>query len=66
MSAPHYPEIQVSTASPNPLALVAMIRQALRRAQVGQKEIDRFTEQALSKDDPRWRRRVCRDWVQVQ
>jgi hypothetical protein len=55
----------VSTASPNPLVLVAVVRQAMRRAHIRQAEIDRFTEIALSHEDPDWRTSVCQDWVTV-
>ncbi len=62
---PYYPEIRVSAASANPLVLVAEVRQALRHARVGRSEIDRFTEQALAKDDPHWRTEICQHWVKV-
>ena len=62
---PLYPDIRVSTANPNPLVLVAVVRQAMRRAHLRQAEIDRFTEIALSHEDPDWRTSVCQDWVTV-
>ncbi len=62
---PKYRDIRVSTRSANPLVLVAEVRQALRHAQVRQSEIDRFTEQALSHEDPKWRTEVCQHWVTV-
>ncbi len=62
---PHYPNIRVSTASANPLVLVAEVRQALRHARVGRNESDRFTEQALAREDPDWRTEVCQHWVRV-
>jgi hypothetical protein len=62
---PLYPEIHVQTASNNPFALVAAVRLALRQAQVGHPEIDRFTREALSGNDSRTSRRVCRSWVTV-
>lgn len=62
---PQYPDIRVTTASPNPLVLVAVVRQAMRRAQIRQAEIDRFTEMALSHEDPDWRTSVCENWVRV-
>ena len=64
--SPHYPGIRVSTPSSNPMTLVARVRWALRRARVGQSEIDRFTAEALANDDPRWRRRICESWVEVR
>ncbi len=62
---PHYPDIRVRTRSANPLVLVAEVRQALRHARVRRSEIDRFTEQALSLEDPDWRTEVCGTWVTV-
>ena len=62
---PQYPDIRVSTANPNPLVLVAFVRQALRQARVRPAEIDRFTEIALSHEDPDWRTGVCEQWVKV-
>lgn len=63
---PRYGEIRVrTTSSANPLVLVAEVRQALRHARVRQSEIDRFTEQALSREDPDWRTEVCQHWVKV-
>lgn len=63
---PHYPEIHVRTASDNPFALVAAVRLALRQAQIDHPEIERFTREALSDEDPRASRRVCRSWVRVE
>ena len=66
MSHPRYPEIEVRTSSRNPLALVAAVRLALRRAHVEQSEIRRFSAEALSDcRDPRRTQRVCDSWVQV-
>jgi hypothetical protein len=48
---PSYPELRVSTRSPNPLALVAAVREELRLAGAGDEAIERFTSQALA--DPR-------------
>ncbi len=64
-ASPQYPDIRVSTESSNPMVLVAQVRQALRHRDAPQSEIDRFTEQALSHDDPSWRTRVCENWVVV-
>lgn len=65
MEGPQYPEIRVSTRSPKSLTLVAAVRQALREAKVDRQEIDRFTAEALSSEDPNWRREVCSHWVRV-
>lgn len=62
---PYYPNIRVSTASANPLVLVAEVRQALRHAHIRKSEIDRFTEQALAHEDPDRRTEVCQHWVKV-
>ena len=62
---PQYPDIQVSTESSNPMVLVARVRQALRHKRAPQSEIDRFTEQALAKEDPAWWAQVCQSWVRV-
>jgi hypothetical protein len=62
---PQYPDIRISTESSNPMVLVAQIREALRQRRAPQSEIDRFTEQALAKDDPNWRTEVCQSWVIV-
>lgn len=66
MTHPLYPDIRVSTPSRNPMALVARVRWALRQARVGQSEIDRFTAEALAREDPTWRRRICQSWVEVR
>lgn len=58
-----YPEIHVSVRSPNPLALVAAVRQGLRRAGVEKQEIERFSVEAFESDDPGHVRRVCHQWV---
>jgi hypothetical protein len=65
MPVPRYPEIQVSTRSPNPIALVAMVRQALRKARVDRSEIEHFSIEALRSRDPQEQRRVCGHWVRV-
>lgn len=45
---PSYPDLRVSTRSANPLALVAEIREELRRAGAAHDTIARFTDQALA------------------
>ncbi len=65
MNRPHYPQIRVTTASRNAMALVAVVRQALRKARADSTEIDQFTEEALTHQDPRARRQICLRWVQV-
>lgn len=45
---PRYPELRVSIRSSNPLALVAAVREELRRARVEPAEIARFSDEALA------------------
>lgn len=67
MADPRYPEIVVRTCSRNPLALVAAIRLAMRRAEVERSEIHRFSAEALRHgEDPNETRKVCRSWVRVR
>ena len=63
---PRYPEIRVRTRSRNPLALVAAIREELRRARAGEEEIRRFSRQALEVREPARIREVCRDWAVIE
>ena len=58
-----YPEIRVTSASSNPLAVVAAVRHALRRAGVPRTEIATFSREALAGNDPLRMIQVCRDWV---
>ena len=60
-----HPEIQVTLHSDNPLALVAAVREELRRARVDREEIRRFSDQAMSQPDPLGIRRICREWVEL-
>lgn len=62
---PRYPDICVESHSHNPLALVAAVREALRLAHVEHREISRFSDQALTKQEPRRVREVCRRWVNL-
>ncbi len=64
--APKYPEIQIRLHSSNPFALISAVRLALRRSRVQAGEINRFTEEALSSEEPRQMRRVCADWAAVE
>ena len=63
---PRYPQIRVRTSSRNPLTLVAVIREELRRARAGEEEIRRFSRQALADSEPAEIRQVCRDWAVVE
>lgn len=62
---PRYPQIRVRTRSRNPFALVAAIREGLRRAHAGDEEIRRFSRQALAVGEPARIREVCRNWAVV-
>jgi hypothetical protein len=58
-----YPEIRVRLQTTNPLALVAAVRQALRRAGVGAEEVYRFSAEALAESDRKVILEICRRWV---
>ena len=63
---PRYPDICVESHSHNPLALVAAVREALRLAHVENDEISQFSDQALTRREPRRVREVCRRWVMLE
>ena len=63
---PQYPEIRVQVESQNPLALVAAVREAMRRAQVERSEITRFSEEALGEHDDQRSREICSRWVWIE
>ena len=58
-----YPEIRVGCRSANPLALVAAVRQALRRAGLSPEEVRRFSAEAFASREPSSIRDVCHRWV---
>lgn len=60
--SPRYPDLQVSLRTDNPLALVSATRLALRRAGLDPREIESFTQTALSSADPR---RACSRYVRL-
>lgn len=61
---PRYPELRVLSRSSNPLALVAAVREELRRAGAGRDDIARFTGQALAPHgDPGHVLEVAEEWV---
>jgi hypothetical protein len=64
--SPLYPEIKVSLRSRNRFALVSAIRLGLRRAGTPHTEIDRFSQEALSTQDPRGLMELCRRWVRLE
>ena len=62
---PMYPQIQISLRSRNPFALVSAIRYSLRRAGTSPAEIERFSQEALSTQDPRRLEELCSRWVRM-
>lgn len=64
--APLYPQIHVSLRSRNRFALVSAIRYGLRRAGTSPAEIERFSQEALSTQDPRRLEELCSHWVQLE
>lgn len=60
---PRYPELHVSIRSPNPLALVAAVREELRLAGAGHDDIARFTDQALARGDAGHVLEVAERWI---
>ena len=60
---PRYPDLRVSIRSHNPLALVAAVREELRLAGAGHGDIERFTDQALSRRDEGHALAVAREWI---
>jgi hypothetical protein len=63
---PLYPEIRVSLRSRNRFALVSAIRHGLRRAGTPPDEIERFSQEALSTQDPRGVEEICSRWVRLE
>jgi hypothetical protein len=63
---PLYPEVRVALRSRNRFALVSAIRHGLRRAGTPPAEIDRFSQEALSTQDPRGLMELCNRWVRVE
>lgn len=63
---PMYPEIRISLRSRNRFALVSAIRQGLRRAGTPHDEIERFSQEALTVQDPRRFEELCDRWVRLE
>lgn len=61
--SPSYPEIHVTLRSRNRFALVSAVRYCMRRAGTSPAEIERFSREALSTQDPRRFEELCRRWV---
>ncbi len=66
LMAPRYPQLHVRLHSDNPFALISAVRLAMRRYRLDGRVIDRFTEEALSTEEPRHMRQVCSDWAEVE
>jgi hypothetical protein len=64
--APLYPDISVSLRSRNRFAVVSAIRHGLRRAGTSPAEIERFSREALSVQDPGHFEQICQQWVRVE
>ncbi|HEV8579193.1 MAG TPA: hypothetical protein VGX68_08925 [Thermoanaerobaculia bacterium] len=62
---PLYPEIHVSLRSRNRFALVSAIRYGLRQAGTSHAEIERFSQEALSTQDPHRFEELCSHWVRM-
>jgi hypothetical protein len=63
---PMYPQIHVALHSRNRFALVSAIRYSLRRAGTSRAEIERFSQEALSTQDPGRFEELCSRWVQME
>ncbi|HEY7213943.1 MAG TPA: hypothetical protein VIC28_04895 [Thermoanaerobaculia bacterium] len=63
--APLYPQIHVALRSRNRFALVSAIRYSLRQAGTSPAEIERFSQEALSTQDPRRFEELCSHWVRM-
>ena len=61
-----FPRIQVNVRSRNPLAVVAAVREQMRRADVEPETIRRFSDEALSQQEDQRILAVCGDWVDVR
>ncbi len=64
--SPLYPEIHVTLRSRNRFALVSAIRYSMRRAGTSPAEIERFSREALSTQDPRHFEELCSHWVRME
>jgi len=62
---PLYPEIRVALRSRNRYALVSAIRLGLRKAGTPPEDIERFSREALSTQDPNHFEKLCSQWVLV-
>ncbi len=63
---PRYPNVHIRLHTRSPLALVSAVRLGLRRSRVDRNEIRRFTEEAMSSQDPADMRSVCASWAKIE
>jgi hypothetical protein len=61
--APLYPQVRIALRSRNRYALVSAIRQALRRAGTSRNDIETFSREALTTQDPGRFEELCSRWV---
>lgn len=66
MIMPRYPDIHVRLHSRNPFALVSAVRLALRKSEVDDAEIRRFSDQAMSTSEPGRMVDVCSEWAEIE
>ena len=65
LMSPIYPDVHISLRSRNRFALVSAIRYGLRRAGKPHADIERFSQEALSTQDPHRLEELCHRWVLV-
>ena len=63
--SPLYPQVRISLRSRNRFALVSAIRLGLRRAGTPAAAIQRFSQEALSVQDPGGFEELCSRWVRM-
>jgi len=63
---PLYPEVRITIRSRNRYALVSAIRQALRHAGTSPLDIEAFSREALTTQDPGRFEELCRRWVVME
>jgi hypothetical protein len=63
---PLYPDVRICLRSRNRFALVSAIRQELRRAGTPHDEIERFSREALTTQDPQRFEELCDRWVRLE
>lgn len=66
MIMPRYPDIHVRLHSRNPFALVSAVRLALRKSDVDDAEIRRFSDEAMSTTEPARVLDVCTEWAEIE